>query len=633
MESISAEGETIVYRGENVIITACLLQNGTYGDPVQYQIVEFFAESSDDFIGSARTDINGYASIIWDVPNDYPLGSMIMNVTFRGNQSLALLPAYQQMSMLILSSTEIALEVQDYSLAPLDDLCFVVTLVNDLQEPLSGEFVVVTSDSILLANGFTNASGQTYFRIQCNSSWADLGTNIVDVEYSGNLVTFNEDTARSFTITLIKLDTVIEPCVAYPKTVLLNESLILFLEASVSDTVLSDTILNLSIDGHPYDSVVTNESGIVEISIDMDKQYSLGEHVLLVEYLGTERLMHSSFVVEFDVVSFVIVGFNVPNVVLMETMANLDFEVTDIFDRGLPQVSVVVYDPSSGEISTTPIPPNSTLISASIHMTGQKGSRLLVVNITGCSYLVNASFHIRIVVWTQPSLVLIQSNVVGFASPNQGISMHIHLGDKGGNYSDRFVSLNYLNGTVIIASVTNDDGLAILSFSAPEMSTEYFMQVVYEGLNTSYELPTYINYGLTVTEMMPIALNILDYSVIAPLQELYVVLMLHALNGSYLSGIHIVFHWFQSVVCVLSQSQGLVELHLQVPQVDGLYNLSYSTREERSLLSNNGLFILEITSMEIAMVQGVGIPVIASSFCVSLGFVCVPVLKRRYLIG
>ena len=139
MESTSAEEETIVHRGDNVIITACLFQNGTYGDPVQYQIVEFFAESSDDFIGLARTDINGYASIVWDVPNDYPLGSMIMNVTFRGNQSLALLPAYQQISMLVFSSTEIALEVQDYSLAPLDDLCFVVTLVNDLQEPLSGE--------------------------------------------------------------------------------------------------------------------------------------------------------------------------------------------------------------------------------------------------------------------------------------------------------------------------------------------------------------------------------------------------------------------------------------------------------------------------------------------------------------
>jgi hypothetical protein len=159
------------------------------------------------------------------------------------------------------------------------------------------------------------------------------------------------------------------------------------------------------------------------------------------------------------------------------------------------------------------------------------------------------------------------------------------------------------------------------------------MWIVYTGSNVTYDLPIWVRYELIVSERMPVHLNLLNYYVIGPLQEIYVSLIIEAMNGSPLSAVLIEFQWLGINFVSISQDAGAIDLHLQVPAVDGIYNLSYTISDDEFLLSDAGFFLLGFSANEIAASQGIGIPALASSFCLSIGFVSVPILRRKYLMG
>ena len=62
MDMVCAE-EFVACRGDEITITARLLQNGSYGDPVPFQEVYFFDQTYNTFLGTSFTDIN--AMQIW----------------------------------------------------------------------------------------------------------------------------------------------------------------------------------------------------------------------------------------------------------------------------------------------------------------------------------------------------------------------------------------------------------------------------------------------------------------------------------------------------------------------------------------------------------------------------------------
>ena len=116
----TADEELVAIRGEDVTISVILLQNGTYGDPVPEQEIEFFDQTNNLLLGIETTDSNGLASIIWNIPSDYLLGPTTVNATFRGNESIFLAPSYQNIILNILASTEITLHDIPALLAPGD---------------------------------------------------------------------------------------------------------------------------------------------------------------------------------------------------------------------------------------------------------------------------------------------------------------------------------------------------------------------------------------------------------------------------------------------------------------------------------------------------------------------------------
>ncbi|MGD2072338.1 MAG: hypothetical protein PVG65_02490, partial [Candidatus Thorarchaeota archaeon] len=129
--NVSANDQFVVCRGDTVQISVRLLTNGTYGVPAPHQIIEFFDESNNLFIDSVTTDLNGYASIDWYIPLSYRLGITIVNATFRGNDTCALAPSHQQVSIIIKTTTYLDIQVDKVNLVPTDQLIFTILLTDD----------------------------------------------------------------------------------------------------------------------------------------------------------------------------------------------------------------------------------------------------------------------------------------------------------------------------------------------------------------------------------------------------------------------------------------------------------------------------------------------------------------------
>ena len=80
-----------VSQGEQVIIYAQLIDD--LGDPIQGETLRFYDENESIFIGSATTDANGNASIVYTLPSNALTGLHYINVSFFENPSSYLLYA------------------------------------------------------------------------------------------------------------------------------------------------------------------------------------------------------------------------------------------------------------------------------------------------------------------------------------------------------------------------------------------------------------------------------------------------------------------------------------------------------------------------------------------------------------
>ncbi|MFW9968486.1 MAG: hypothetical protein ACFFEA_15165, partial [Candidatus Thorarchaeota archaeon] len=190
IDFVSAEETPVIVRGELIPITARLLQNGTFGDPVMNQFILFYDQSQDALIGSEITDSDGYASVLWNVSINHPLGLSLLNVTFEGNISLSLSPSYQWLSVIVVSRTSIEVQIDENAIHPEDEIRLTARLVDDLNFSIVGASIDVYSDSTFLATASTNASGYATFVINCNNSWCTIGENTLRVVFEQDLGRF-----------------------------------------------------------------------------------------------------------------------------------------------------------------------------------------------------------------------------------------------------------------------------------------------------------------------------------------------------------------------------------------------------------------------------------------------------------
>ncbi|MFW9786671.1 MAG: hypothetical protein ACFFE2_05875 [Candidatus Thorarchaeota archaeon] len=631
-EPISAEGEIVVVRGNTILITVTLLQNGSFGEPVPDQWIHFFDQSYNSFLGSEKTDANGIASLSWGIPIDHALGMTTINATFLGNESLSLAPSYQWSVLTVVSSTTIEIDQVPDSLAPGDFLSFLVHLTDDTDSPIENASVKVFKDYTPIAVAKTNSSGDIHFKIDCNSTWITLGNNDIRVVFEQDLAKHLNGSEFTFIVDISKIPTFLLPHGWYPTNVTLGEFVDLYIELSETANPMPNEAIQVLLDDSPLVLVTSNNSGIARALLDIDERFTLGVHILQFLYNGTSRYSVSNYEYPLSITSPAQLSIEVPESASIGSIVDLEIAISDSLGRPIPDSLITLVDTTSDQTFTVPSSSTKTVINFQYVVQGPTGTHILNVEVSENLFVTNGNCSATFVAWSKPVMFILNVNVDHYASPNQEIFFELQMTDWNGNCSYRPLYL-MLDGQVYLSRTTGIDGKLTLALTAPLIEKVYNISMVYEGNNTLFESPTKLDYDLHVTSQMPVRLELDSYEVNAARHELDIRLILKAFNGSTLQGVNVNFVWLDSHFDSQTSDGGLVILHLRVPAINGIYVLYYEIEDAASIVPTNGTYLIEITISDVMSLQGIGVVGLAIALFASVGISAVPILRRRYLVG
>ena len=624
--TVGADEEHIAVRGENITISVILLQNGSYGNPVPEQSIEFYDQTNNLLLGIDITDANGLASIDWNIPIDYLLGPTQINATFRGNESLFLAPSNQSFILNILASTEIVLQDTPLMLAPDDTLSFSVILLDDNFNPINNRTLFVFRDEIFLATAVTNSTGDASFSILCNSSWSILGENVIQIVHEQDIESYYERAETNFSIEIQKLQTSIQSNFSLD-SILLDDLLDFDVALTSIDGGISAN-LEVFLDGSLLTVATTDSSGNGTINIATDEQFSLGHHFLNIFYNGSERYSETSCIIEFDIISPAIIDIEIFSPAAIGLDTNVTISLCDILGRPI-ETTLTVFDISNGRNMTVQTLHDTIDINFKFTFFGPVGLHDLMIEI-GNQFVINRTIMHNIVVWSQPELILLYSNTFNFASPNQELNFIVQLTDWSRNISHQSMYL-LCDDEIVTSAITNESGIAIITTFAPSHEGIYNFSVVYPMNLTRYELPTKLDYHLTVSTSIPVLVELDHYEVVPPLQMVIVYLQVKCLNGSLIEGIQINIIWQSIENHALTQRDGLSEIHLPVPDISGNYTLYYAIEQTHNLAPSTGAINISISLVDILTSQGIGVNGFAIGILTSFTIVAIPLIRQKYL--
>jgi hypothetical protein len=271
------------------------------------------------------------------------------------------------------------------------------------------------------------------------------------------------------------------------------------------------------------------------------------------------------------------------------------------------------------------------LVNIDFHVLGREGARSFVLDILGNAYVLNKSYTFNTAVWVRPEFNIVYSDIMGYASPRQSFLVDLQLADSECNYVNALVDVRIGNASQT-SMRTNQSGIIRVRSSAPEVSAFLEISFVYYGNLTEYRLSASVRYTIVVSEQMPVAIELCDYQLISPLQQICVRFQLRAMNGSLLAGVAMKYKWLSTRGSVLSGQGGIAELHLSFPNQPGSFNLSYWVEASRSLLFSAGYTIISLNSLDISSIEGAGIIGFAVSALLSILVLSIPAARRRYLL-
>jgi hypothetical protein len=627
INTVSADEEFVAVRGERVTISVILLQNGTYGDPISNQVIEFYDKTNDLLIGTNTTDSNGLAKMNWVIPDYYPLGATIVNATFRGNESLFLLPSYQNIVLNILAATEIILHDNPSSLAPGDMLSFSITLQDDTFSPLVNKTIFVFGNDNLLVSGVTNSTGSTLFSIHCNSSWAILGENTIRIVHDQDINNYYAKTETNFSLQIQQLQTTLLSNFSYDSITLGNaidfEVNLTSIEGGISGNLI------IQIDGNFISNMTTDITGITSIHVDIDERFSLNHHLLNIVYLGTERYSDTSLMKEFDIVSSIEFNITMSSSLTIGMETEMIISLYDNLNRSV-EGSITITDISNEQNITIQIPEDTITISINFPVYGPAGLHNLLIEINN-PFVINPSIIHNVTIWSKPVIFIHSSNILHYASPNQEIRFSLHLRNWLGNITFQPIQL-LCNNELIVSSWTNEEGFTSFSFLAPSDEGIYNLSFTYSLNASRFELPTKLDYNLVVTSNMPVLVELDHYELVPPLQQISIYLRVQCLNGSFATGIPITITWQSIERSLLTHLNGFLPVNLPVPKSSGNYSLYYTIEQNYNLASSSGMITILVSQIDILTSQGIGITGFAIGFIASLTIFAIPLIRQKYLI-
>jgi hypothetical protein len=625
--TVSAEEEIVVQRGENVTITVHLLQNGTYGNPVPNQLIEFFDETHNMLIDIDTTDADGIASIDWEIPLSFPLGPTLINATFQGDELLFLSPSTQWVLLNIVSSVQIIIDQETGPFAPGDFVHVVASLFDDTNTPVSDSQIIVLSGNIVLATSITNSSGVALFSIQCNNSWATFGENTIHIIHEEDLINFYARSEESFIIDIQQIATSID-VENRPSTILLGDSLNIDINLLGTDTGLFAEI-RVYLDDTIFDTLMTDAFGNTTFYIDIDTRFMPGIHTFRVTYNGTERYASSFTLFEFSIMSPALLDIEIPVTPIVGSTTQIEIAIHDYFGRPFEGTIITLSDTTNGFNTTLQVLYNPPTSHIQFPFAAPPGIHNLIVKAKN-PFITNDTYYFSLVVWSKPVLILQESTILHYASPSQEILFTVRLTDWNGNVSYRALQI-LINGLTTLSETTDNDGLACLKIIAPQSEGLYNISFAYTGNSTLYEASVKYDYQLIVSQHIPVHIVVYHFEVFPPLQEVTVYLRVQCLNGSLLTGIQVKFIWLFDEVHLQSQQGGALLLHLPVPSESGNYSLDYEVESGYGLSYSSGTIEIPILLTDVMASQGIGIGGFAFSIMASFVTIAIPVIRHRYL--
>jgi len=579
------------------------------------------------FLGIDITDSNGQASINWNIPIDYPLGPTTVNATFRGNESVFLLPSYQTIILNILTSTEIVLHNVPVMIAPGDTLTFSTILLDDSSNSISDRTIFVFSDGILLTTSVTNSTGGVFFSIHCNSSWSVTGENIIQIVHEQDIGNYYARAETLFTIEIQKLQTSIQSTFSLD-SISLGEILNLEMELNSTEGGISSN-LEVLLDGSPLTVTTTDNDGNGSIHLVIDEQFTLGSHYLNIIYNGSERYAESTLNIEFDILSSAIVEIQVPSSAVIGLDTDLTISLHDILGRPIDGI-LTVSDISNGRNMSMQTPDDTIDINIEFPVWGPAGIHEILIEI-GNPFVTNRSIMNYIIVWSQPEFTLRHSNILHYASPNQELTFIVQLTDWSGNISFQSIQL-LCNDEIVSSSTSDEDGIAIITALTPSYEGVYNLSIIYPMNMTRYELPAKLDYHLTVSISIPVLVELDYYEVIPPLQKIAIYLRVQCLNGSLIEGIQIKIIWESIESYALTQLGGISVLHLPIPDTSRNYTLYYEIKQNHNLAASAGALTISISLIDILTSQGIGINGFTIGILSSFVIAAIPLVRQKYLM-
>ncbi|MHA1768462.1 MAG: hypothetical protein ACTSV3_01265 [Candidatus Thorarchaeota archaeon] len=624
----SAENEITVVRGETIEITITLLQNGTFGDPVSGQEVEFYDQTHNTLLGTNQTDAQGVALFTWAIPSSHPLGLTVINATFRGNESLFLLPSFQTANLRIVAYTRLTPNKVEQVLAPSDSIEILVTLVDDVGNPIQDAVVMILQEHDIITSTTTNSSGVALLQLVCNTTWLSLGENTITLSYSPDQDSFLVGSQANISIGMYKIPSIIRTNDGANSTLLLGDVLSLQVSLTSSEGSLSDSELGLYTNGHLLTKATTDSQGNCTISITIDNDFMLGHNVITIEYSGTERYTQTTHTLPLTVLSPVYIHIETPETAYIGNVLLLNASVRDNLGRPIPNLLLSIHDLSSASVSTGYFEDGSNLTTISFSIEAPVGVHTIAIECMGNDYLVNGSTSMTIVVWSKPDIELLFSNVEHYASPYQNVTLETRLSDWQGNLSDSQVIV-FLDGMFLVTAKTDMNGIVTLETRVPNVEGSHNISFFYQGTSSEFQMHAQYDYLVEVTRQMPTNLTVTHSEIIPPLKEVFVKMTLKALNGTLLHGVMVSFEWQSYTFDIMTMQQGQIELHLPIPVSQGFHALSYHINSTWSIAAAAGSFDLFVAESEILSSEGLGPQVILLTLMGSVALVVIPAFVRK----
>ncbi len=621
----SATSSTLVSRGEPFQISVTLLTNTTDGELLSNQVVEFYDETYDTFLGEAVTNELGIATLDYAFPLTHPKGYTLVNATFRGNESQSLAPSYQWILFLVTSLTSMELNYSSTLLAPNDDLIISVSLTDDLENPLPNEKISIYCDGTLLTTSRTNISGYALVDINLENASIGVGHHSILVVYEGNSTSFDRGVSNTFDFEVRKITTSINPLEPINESLELNQTIGVDVEVISNEGPLSDVPLSILIDGTVIGKSSTDSIGRAYFTIWLNESYSLGFHILEIQYSGDIRHDSSALQVEVKIITDLLLGITHDPIATINSTIGIDLEVLDILARPLPHVFVTLSDTTANRTVFFEYVYQSE-ITLEFAITGTLGMHKFYLTAESGFAKSNDTETFLIEVWIMPSFRIISSNIFGYATPEQTIQLTARLSDNLGNLSHKSVTALFSWNADNLYMTSDQFGIIRLTITSPALLGIHSILLNFNGSPSDFEFPSTYQYFFNVSTSIPVRITDFVFDIDYITRSISLRLQIYILNVTPLSRVPVEIRWHISPpISIMPSPEGRLFLSLSLPLNPGLYEFGCHIPTGKGIGAHSETLYIVINPTDSNVSEGIGFYPLALGI---LGSFLLPVLPK-----